>query len=98
MNNLIEEAVRLVLRNVGSVSLELNKEKGFIEYDLHTGMKSGLSLYEKDSEVWAITRYDEDALMINLGDVVCTALDCMCGRGYASQAWLDIFKEYGIKV
>ena len=98
MRTIIEGAVELVLRNGGSVSLELNKERGLIEYDLHTGMKSGLSLYEKDGEVWAITRYDEDDLIISLSDVVYTARDCMCGRGYAAQAWLDIFKEYNIKV
>ncbi len=98
MHTIIEGAVHLVLRNGGSVSLELNKEKGLIEYDLHTEMKSGLSLYEKDQDVWAITRYDEDALVISLGDVVYTALDCMCAREYAAQAWLDIFNEYNIKV
>ena len=95
---LIEEAVLLVLNHGGSVDLILNKEYGYIEYDLHTGMKSGLYLYEKDGKVWAITRYNEDEEMLDIDTIVGTANRCLCHCDYAALTWINIFKDYGYSV
>jgi hypothetical protein len=95
MHPLINEAVLLVLRNGGRVDLHLNKKQGYIEYNLNTGMKSGLSLYEKDNKVWAITRYDEDERMTDIDSILDTARDCLFGRDYAAYAWINILREHG---
>ena len=98
MHPLINEAVLLVLRNGGIVDLILNKEYGYIEYDLHTGMKSGLYLYEKDGKVWAITRYNEDEEMLDIDTIVDTANRCLCHRDYAAYAWIKILNDYGYSI
>lgn len=98
MHPLIDEVVLLVLRNGGRVDLHLNKEHDYIEYNLNTGMKSGLSLYEKDNEVWAITRYDEDERMTDIDSILDTARDCLFGRDYAAYAWINILREHGYSV
>ena len=95
---LINEAVLLVLNHGGSVDLHLNKKQGYIEYNLNTGMKSGLSLYEKDNEVLAITRYDADERMTDIDSILDTARDCLCHRDYAAHAWIDILREHGYSV
>jgi hypothetical protein len=95
---LIEEAVLLVLNNGGIVDLILNKEYGYIEYNLNTGMKSGLSLYEKDNKVWAITRYNDDERMTDINSILDTARDCLFGRDYAAYAWINILREYGYHI
>ena len=95
---LIEEAVLLVLNNGGRVDLILNKEQGYIEYNLNTGMKSGLSLYENDNKVWAITRYNKDEEMLDISNIVDTAHDCLCCRDYAAYAWINILKDHGYSI
>lgn len=98
MHPLINEAVLLVLRNGGRVDLHLNKEHDYIEYNLNTGMRSGLSLYEKDNKVWAITRYNKDEEMLDINNVVDTSHDCLCHRDYAAYAWIKILNEYGYSI
>ena len=98
MHPLINEAVLLVLNYGGSVELCLNKEYDCFEYNLNTGMKSGLSLYEKDNEVWAITRYNKDERMTEIDDILDTARDCLCNRNYAAHAWFDMLIEHGYSV
>ena len=95
---LIEEAILLVLNNGGIVDLILNKEYGYIEYNLNTGMKSGLRLYEKDNEVWTITRYNKEERMTEIDDILDTARDCLCHRDYAAYAWIKILKDYGYSI
>lgn len=98
MHPLINEAVLLVLHHGGMVDLRLNEEQGCIEYNLNTGMKSGLSLYEKDNKVWAITRYNKDEEMLDINNIVDTAHDCLCYRDYAVYAWINILKEHGYSI
>lgn len=98
MHPLINEAVLLVLNHGGSVDLRLNAEQGYIEYNLNTGMKSGLSLYEKDNEVWAVTRYDADERMTDIDSILDTARDCLFGRDYAAYAWINILRKHGYSV
>ena len=78
--------------------MHLNKDQGYIEYNLNTGMKSGLSLYEKDNEVWAITRYDADERMTDIDSILGTARDCLFGRDYAAYAWIKILNDYGYSI
>ena len=98
MHPLINEAVLLVLNHMGSVDLHLDKKQGYIEYNLNTGMKSGLSLYENDGKVWAITRYDADERMTDIDSILDTARDCLFGRDYAAYAWIKILKDYGYSI
>ena len=98
MHPLINEAVLLVLRHGGMVDLYLDKKQGYIEYNLNTGMKSGLSLYEKDNKVWAITRYNKDEEMLDISNIVDTAHDCLCHRDYAACAWIKILNDYGYSI
>ena len=98
MHPLINEAVLLVLRNGGMVDLNLNEEHGYIEYNLNTGMKSGLRLYEKGNEVWAITRYNDDERMTDINSILDTARDCLFGRDYAAYAWIKILNDYGYSI
>ena len=76
----------------------LNKECGYIEYDLHTGMKSGLYLYEKDGKVWAITRYNEDEEMLDIDTIVDTANRCLLDHEYAAHAWINVFRKHGYSI
>lgn len=99
MNTLIEEASLLVIRHGGSVKIVANPSQDGILFDLNTGMKSGLQLYSTpEGKVYAVTRYNPDEEVQDMRDVVYAASDCLCGRDYASQAWLNIFDEYGLKV
>ena len=96
---LIEEAVLLVLNNGGIVDLILNKEYGYIEYNLNTGMKSGLSLYEKDNKVLVITQYnEEDEEMLDIDTIVDTAHYCLLDHEYAAHAWINVFRKHGYSV
>ena len=99
MHPLINEAVLLVLNHGGTVELCLNKEHDCFEYNLNTGMKSDLSLYENGGAVWAITQYnEEDEEMLDIDTIVDTAHYCLLDHEYAAHAWINVFRKHGYSV
>ncbi len=87
------------------VSLHQRPDGVFLA-DLHTQAKSHLHLSEKDGKVVFDMRYgkqreisaDEEPVALAYEAAACYAYECICGRGFGSDAWDQLCEELDITV
>ena len=68
--------------------------KDVIGYDLNTGMKSEMLLYESNSQWRVRMRYGEDYIVEDIEDIAHYGRHAMHGRDYMSSDWINILEKY----
>lgn len=95
--NVVKELIKLGL---SGVKIEYNENKEMFYYDLNTGAKSGLRLYE-DFTLEGRYGYRE-ALNKDqcVNELICDLFYefkyCLCGRDFYNQEWMEIGVEFGL--
>ena len=77
------------------IEIKLTKEDGFLWYNLNTMMKSDLSVSKHDGKFFYKTRYS-DGNFEDYEDVLFLAKECLCGRDFANEKWIDLLKKEGV--
>ena len=92
MNQLLNQLVDRLLDN--RIEITLCKVQGSIRYDLNTGMKSGLEIWDDDDQVRWEGRYSS-GIIGGWDDLIDVAVNCMCGRECANASWLKLLVDEG---
>lgn len=80
------------------MTIELTKVDGNIAYEIQTGAKSNLTIYEvvgDDAICYYKNRYSE-GICNSYEDFLYELKGCLCSRDYASQVFFDFLEQEGV--
>lgn len=77
------------------IEITLTKKDGVVWYNLNTQMKSGLSVSKQKNEFFYKARYSEGNFE-DYEDVLFLAKECLHGRDFANEKWIDLLKKEGV--
>ena len=78
------------------IEITIFKKDGLRWYDLHTGMKSGLSIAQNNDGVYLYEgRYDNGEFWDYLG-LLGLVKGCRCGNNYGNSQWIELLVSEGL--
>ena len=88
-----QEIINKLLDN--EIEISVRKEDGVNWFNLNTGMKSDLSIAEKDGEFLYAARYSSGSFE-TYRELLRLVSGCMQGRAYAHHRWLSLLVSEGL--
>lgn len=77
------------------IEITLFWEHDKFKYNLNTGMKSHLYIFEENGNYCYEGRYKKTGTFFDLYELYDIVSSCMCGRDFGNQRWIDLLVESG---
>ena len=78
------------------IEVTLHKKDGIVWYDLNTQAKSHLWISPSIGSIKYLDRYEGGTIECSYLGVLLLAKDCMYGRNYMSQKWIDLLLKESV--